>query len=99
MIRLTSALANCDGDRTLLMNPLHMVTVGPVSTEAWDASPEGQQRFEHIQQMFPGAKSEIAFPTGRSVWVMESPAEVWERLSEWFTETERLHRHVERSVS
>ena len=99
MIRLTAAIAHCGEDKTILVNPLHMVTVGPMPSEAWDDSPEGQQQFERIQKTFPGAKAEIALPSGRSVWVMESPSEVWKKMAEWFAESERLHGQVERSVS
>ena len=99
MIRLTTALANFDEDRTILVNPLHMITVAPVPTEAWDDSIEGQQQFERIKKMFPGARSEVAVLTGRSVWVMESPSEVVGRIEEWFSAANKLHRSAEESVS
>ena len=98
MIRLTTALVHCE-DRTFLMNPLYMVSVISVPTETWDDSPDGQQQFERIRKMFPGAKSEVALLTGRSMWVMESPAEVAERIKEWFAEANKPHSQVERSVS
>ena len=98
MIRLTTALVYCE-DRTILINPLHMVVVGPVPTVSMDDSPEGQQQYERIKKAFPGAKAQIELPTGRSVWVMESPAEVYEKIGAWFEETNKLHRSAEESVS
>ena len=82
MIVLTGAFASVV-DPSCIVNPLHIACVGGVATAPWLDTPEAQQQFDNIQNAYPGARAEITFSNGRSVFVLETPTEVYEKIKEW----------------
>jgi len=82
MIVLTGAGAHLD-DRICLINPLHMVCVGSMSTQPWLDTPEAQKQHDNIQIVYPGARSEILLTNGRAVFVRETPSEILATFKKW----------------
>ena len=93
MIRLTSAFRNAT-DRTCLMNPLHIVFVGPMIVEPVLDTPESREQFENLCKAYPSAQSEIQLPNGRAIFVQEPPSIILQLLEECWKESMRAEFDV-----
>ena len=88
MIICTSASASV-ADRTCGINPMHLICVGATAIAPWQVTPEEQQQFDRLQAAYPGARAEILLAGGRSVLVLEAPAEVLAKIEEWGARAEK----------